>query len=216
MSSLTCMVVSALYLVAVAEPARETTGGGSPVSAVDVPLGDRITLKSGRELRGVKVLHSTSFKLVLEVIPTVAPLEIPLRQVVRIDYGRHPNPEKPTGGADSAPATAPGPQVLEAVKVSPELAEKLHAPVVNAPLDFQDQGVVNILRSVAILGEIEVSFGPAFTEPGSEPETRLTVTLAAGQSFDAFLREAIHPKVPALTVEYRFQSIHFDVAEAAP
>lgn len=178
--------------------------------SAEARLDDRITLKSGRVLQGVKIIHTTPFKLVLEVIPTVEPLEIPARQVVSVTYGeRRPEPE--AAPAEEPPSTTQddASHVLPAVKIAPELVKKLSAPLTGKSVDFTQQDLLNTLRSAGILFGVSVTFGPALEKLPLE-ERITTLRLSEGQSFQEFIRNAVAQELPWLTVEYRFDTVHFD------
>ncbi|MDP2326284.1 MAG: hypothetical protein Q8N51_19960, partial [Gammaproteobacteria bacterium] len=132
--------------------------------AVETPIrrtGDHITLKSGKVLHGVKIVRRTSLHLVLEILPEIKPLLIPVRQVAAIEYGTL-EPRSPRPGPDPGPATAvtgpiePASDVFNAVKVSPELIEKMGAPFTPDPIDFENQDIVNVLRSISILSRVNI------------------------------------------------------------
>lgn len=169
---------------------------------------DSVTLKSGRVLQGIKVLRVTPFKLFLEIIPALEPLEIPVKQVSAINYGQ------PTASESPAPPPAPASSVeasrtLQAVKISPDLAIRLAAPFTRKALEFNEQDLLNSLRSAGIMSEIPVTFGPELESLPREKRT-MTLRISEGISFDRFVRDTLTPQIPWLKIEYRFDSVYFE------
>ena len=192
------------------EPVDESaTPVVSTATQVRAEHGDRVTLKSGRVLQGVKVVRATPFKLFLEIIPTVGPLEIPAKQVVSISYGQ---PEMKGSGA---PLLQPEedkkspPRVLPAVKIAPDFAKRVASPISDKEVVFNEQDLLNTLRSAGIMGGVSVTFGPRLEELSPEERT-FSLRLAAGISFEEFYRDTLAPQVPWLKMEYRFETVHFE------
>lgn len=208
------IVMAALALEALAStPANDAN---AVKSTMDMPppshqrREDRITLKSGRELTGVKVIRSTPFKLVLEVIPSLEPLEIPTRQVAGITYGE---PETIETAETSPPeSTEDSTRVLQAVKLSPDLVKKMSESLSEKTIDFTRQDIINPLRSAGIMSDVPITFGKTLENLPVEQRI-LSLILMEGVSFDDFLRNTVAPKAPWLKIEYRFDSVHFDYQE---
>ena len=209
MYALDCIVLIALLVDPAAAGAQVSDIEGATPPRAESRNDDQITLKSGRVLQGVKVIRSTPFKLVLEVIPTVEPLEIPARQVVSIAYGEQQS--KTVVGPDKEAVEASGDtaQILQAVKVSPELVKKMAAPLVQESVDFAHQDLLNTLRSAGILFGVSVTFGPRL-ESLPLQERIVSLSLPEGESFEDFIRGALARELPWLTVDYRFDVVHFD------
>jgi len=182
-----------------------------PPASKDTAVGDLITLKSGKVLRGVRLLRQTARSVELEVYPGVEPLILPAKQVVSIERGKRRRFLAAVSATIAPPNTGeedePG-DMLSAVKVSPELLEKMAKPFVTESIDFKDQDIVNILQSISILSRVSISIGPALERIPAD-ERRITVTAREGASINSFLREALTPQFPWLRVEYQFDRIHF-------
>lgn len=206
------VLVAALLTAASVEQQSTETASGAPTAPESAPeehLDDQITLKSGRVLQGVKVIRKTPFKLVLEVIPAVEPLEIPLKQVVSIRYG---SPKRDVNQGDAEPqgnTQLEQSQILHAVKMSPELLAKLAASFTEKPIAFSRQDLLNILRSVGILSGVPVSFGPALDELNVE-ERILSMEVPAHSSFESFIRDVLGPSVTWVSVEYSLNGVKFE------
>ena len=208
MRALACMVLVALLPGTISAGAQPVGTEGAAPPRAEERNDDRITLKSGRVLRGVKIIQTTPFKLVLEVIPAVEPLEIPARQVVSVAYGERP-PEEPDKTEQETTDEGDTSQVLQAVKVSPDLLKKLSAPLTEKSVNFMRQDLLNALRSAGILFGVPVSFGPRLENLPTE-ERLVSVSLSEGTSFEGFIRDTLAPQLPWLKVEYRFDAVHFD------
>jgi hypothetical protein len=172
---------------------------------------DRVTLKSGKVLQGVRVVRTTPFKLYLEVVPSVPPLAIPIKQVAAITYGQlEPRRSRASATEPEAPAEEPA-RVMQAVKISPKLAEQMASPISEKDVLFENQDLLNTLRSVGILSGITVTFGPELER--LSPELRsFTLRLVGGASFEEFYRNTLLPEVTWLEMEYRFDTVYFERA----
>ena len=183
--------------------------------------GDQITLKSGKVLHGVKITRRTALNLVLESLPGVKPLVIPLRQVASIEYGalstrptETKRPIQPPAPIKDPPQ-ATGTDVLQAVRLSPELIEKMARPFTDEPIEFENQDIVNILRSVSILSRVPISLDAAINHLPTD-QRRATLELPAGTSFDDFLETKFGPELPWLRAEFRFDRLHFALIGSRP
>ncbi len=217
MYALECIVLVALLLDTAASGAQasDSEGSPSPPPQVEVRNDDQITLKSGRVLQGVKIVRSTPFTLVLEVIPAVEPLEIPARQVVSIVYGERQKDRGEEPAPEVAQASGDTSQILQAVKISPDLVKKMSAPLNQKTIDFARQDLLNTLRSAGILFGVPVTFGPQLESLPLEKRI-VTVSLPEGGSFEDFIRGALARELPWLKVEYRFEVVHFDGPKSDP
>lgn len=207
-------IVTAAALLSTATGFSEAASDSAVTAASAIVLtdkdpGDVVTLKSGRVLKGVKIIEATPFKLYLEVLPSVEPLAIPIKQVVSIQYGTpeiqpplESSSAKPEDGLDST-------NVLQAVKISPDLLKKLNTPITDKTVEFNAQDLVNTLRSAGIMSGVTVTIGPQLEGMPSE-KRNVSLSLAGGITFDRFIREIVTPTVPWLKVEYQFDSIYFD------
>lgn len=209
MYALECIVLVALLLDTSASRAQASDSEASPPPQVETRNDDRITLKSGRVLQGVKIIRSTPFTLVLEVIPAVEPLEIPARQVVSIVYGERQEDRIDEPAPEVAQASGDTSQILQAVKISPDLVKKMSAPLKHKTIDFARQDLLNTLRSAGILFGVPVTFGPRLESLPLEKRI-VTLSLPEGGSFEDFIRGALARELPWLKVEYRFEVVHFD------
>lgn len=196
-------------------PAQAGAGSDAPDLPIPAsspptkPSGDVVTLKSGRILQGVKVVQTTPFKILLEVIPSLEPLAIPIKQVVSIEYGPRDS-QTPPDQTIAPPASGGGTSnILQAVKISPELVKKMATPITDKTIEFNAQDLVNTLRSAGIMSGVAVSFGPQLEGLPREKRT-VSLSLAGGITFDRFIRDMLIPSVPWLKVEYQFNSIYFD------
>ncbi len=209
MRAMQCMVLVALMLDTLPAGAEAVDAQAASPPRAEARSDDQITLKSGRILQGVKVIGETPFKLVLEVIPALEPLEIPARQVVSIRYGaRSPEGMEATKPEPSAPEEST-PQVLQAVKTSPDLLKKLSAPMTEETVEFRRQDLLNTLRSAGILFGVPVTFGSRLESLPLE-ERIVSLKLPEGGTFEDFIQDSLALELPWLTVEYRYDTIHFD------
>jgi len=215
MFALDCIVLVGLLVDIAAAGAPSSDAGGATPPQAEVRNDDQITLKSGRVLQGVKVIRSTPFKLVLEVIPAVEPLEIPARQVVSIVYGERQEVRVDEPAPEVAQASRDTSQILQAVKISPDLVKKMSAPLNQKTIDFARQDLLNTLRSAGIVFGVPVTFGPRLEDLPIEKRI-VTLRLPEGGSFEDFIRGALARELPLLKVEYRFEVVHFDSPKLDP
>lgn len=187
----------------------EDQAASLPAFSPEAQYDDRITLKSGKVLQGGKIVRTTPFKLFLEILPAIEPLEIPTRQVVAISYGQ----PKAKAGEDTTVAQAEEADepshVLPATKVSPDLVKRMTSPIAEEALTFNEQDLLNTLRSAGILSGVSVTFGPKFEDTPTE-ERVFSLRLESGTSFEDFFRDTLTPLVPWLNMEYRFDTVHFE------
>ncbi len=209
MYALECIVLVAMLLDTAASGAQAVDSEGSAPSEVEARTDDQITLKSGRVLQGVKVIRSTPFTLVLEVIPAVEPLEIPARQVVSIEYGERDEERPDDAAPEAAHASGDTSQILQAVKVSPDLVKKMSDPLRQETIDFARQDLLNILRSAGILFGVSITFGPQLERLPIEKRL-VALSIPEGESCDELIRGTLATELPWLKVEYRFEDVHFE------
>lgn len=209
MYALDCIVLVALLVDTAAAGAQVPDAEKATPPRAEVRHDDQITLKSGRVLQGVKVIRSTPFKLVLEVIPTVEPLEIPVRQVVSILYGERERESVDESDAEAPESSGDASQILQAVKISPELIKKMSDPLQGKTVNFVRQDLLNTLRSAGILFGVSVDFGPGLERMPLE-ERIVSLSLPEGGSFEEFIRGSLARELPWLTVDYQYDLVYFD------
>lgn len=212
MSALYYIVLAVILLNSTTVTPRDPVQAKTPTTTTAAPTqtryDDQVTLKSGRVIQGVRVVRVTPFKLFLEVIPTVEPLEIPAKQVVSIAYGQ-PEPKQSTVMASPPEDSTESDQVLQAVKMAPDLAKRMSSPISEKEVLFNEQDLLNTLRSAGIMSGVPVTFGPHLEKIPPEERT-FSLRLADGASFEEFFRDTIVPQVPWLKMEYRFDTVHFE------
>lgn len=213
MSGLFYIVLAAMALDSATatpqEPLEEETAPLAPTASMHAQHDDQVTLKSGRVLQGVKVVRATPFKLFLEIIPSVEPLEIPAKQVRSIAYGQSETEASVSSKPMPEDNSAESDRVLPAVKISPDLAKRMASPISDKEVLFNEQDLLNTLRSAAIMGGVSVTFGPKLENLPPEERT-FSLRLAGGISFEAFYRDTLAPQVPWLKMEYRFDTVYFE------
>lgn len=191
------------------EPLNEESDPVATTAFTRAHPDDRVTLKSGRVLQGVKIVRATPFKLFLEIIPSVEPLEIPVKQVRSIAYGQRETEDSGASKPMPEENLTDDSRVLPAVKISPDLAQRMASPISDKEVVFKEQDLLNTLRSAGIMGGVSVTFGPQLEKLPPEERT-FSLRLAGGVSFETFYRDTLAPKVPWLKMEYRFDTVYFE------
>jgi hypothetical protein len=196
---------------AVPNPAPATPGAPEVRSEErEAPFtGDRILLKSGRILSGARVVRQTSLHYVLEVVPGVDPLLIPLRQVVSLKRGA---PIHLAAPPDPPPPPEEQADVLAATKISPDLIRRMATALSDSAITFENEDVVAVLRHVAKLSGVAITIGPELDQRPPD-ERRGTFNLSPGASFNTLIREQLKPALPWIVLDYRYNALHFSIAQ---
>lgn len=171
-----------------------------------LPKGDRVVLRSGLSLWGLKVLSESSIDVRVEVLPGEEPLILPAGQVVDVVYG----PDNP-GAPQDRPAAGealntPEPELLPARKMSPSFSRKLSAAVTGQIQVYRDRDIVTMLEEVAAEHRISIQVGEGIR---ALPAARRFVTLAATpeQSVEEFLRHVLTEAAPWVRVDTQFDEV---------
>lgn len=196
-------------------PGGETPAGevvASPVQHGAWLYGDRVWLKSGRALSGVRIVRQSLFYLEVEVIPGIELLKVPRRQVLSVERGPAAPPPR-----EDPETTEPGDDasdVLAATKTSPGLLRKMAEPFTDTDIVFRDQAIASILRRVADLSGVNITIEtPVQVRPVDERSN--VVAVRAGSSFDDFLRKNLEPAAPWVVVDFEFDNVRFSARREA-
>ncbi len=163
--------------------------------------GDTVVLKSGRKLRGAKVLRVSPSVVELEYAPGQPPMKIPRRLVASIESA---NPANAVEGAAGAEKT--GSDVMVAEEISAEFNKKLTAPVPGAPLEFKDQDALTVLKDLADRAQVALTVDPE-AQQVPEADRKMTLSVPATATLSALLREEFKKAVPALKFSLQFDKI---------
>lgn len=172
--------------------------------------GDTVFLKSGKKLRGVKVLRVTPGTVEVEYAAGQPTMKIPRRLVTRIES------ENP---ANIHTDTAPGPEnsgggdVMVAEEISAEFNKKLTAPLSGTPLEFKDQDALTVLKELADRAEVALAVDPE-AQKVPEAQRKLTLSVPKEATLSTLLREEFRTAVPALKFSLQFDKILVTSTEA--
>jgi hypothetical protein len=170
--------------------------------------GDTVFLKSGKKLRGVKVLRVTPSMVEVEYATGQPVMKIPRRMVTSIESENPANAVSAAAGSGKV-----GGDVMVAEEVSAEFNKKLTAPLPGTPLDFKDQDALTVLKDLADRAQVDLAVD---SEAQKVPETqrRLTLAVPAKAALSTMLREEFRKAVPALKFSLQFDKILVTSAEA--
>lgn len=170
------------------------------------PKGDRVVLRSGLSLWGLKVLSESSIDVRVEVLPGEEPLILPAGQVVDVVYGPDHAAGSQDGPASEEESNAPEPELLPAHKMSPSFSRKLAKAVSGQIEVYTDRDIVTLLEAMASEHRITIQVGEGIR---SLPADRRSVTLAVTpeQSVEEFLRRVLTEAAPWLRVDTQFDEV---------
>lgn len=179
-----------------------------PAGALVELKGDVITLKSGSQLKGVKVVSRTANEVEIEAGSGVR-MRIPRRQIqdIQIDTSA-PKTSGPAGGsAPKEDAIFPG------SKMKPEVLDKLSAPI-KEPVKYENTDLVKVV------GELSQRFGVQIDVDDSVkalPENARTLGFEAkpGATALSILQEELLKKSPGLEIVYQFDKLLLTTKEKA-
>lgn len=170
--------------------------------------GDTVLLKSGKQLRGVKVLRVTPSAVELEYAPGQPVMKLPRRLVTNIEYQNPPN----TPAAAAGPAKT-GEDVMVAEEISAEFNKKLTAPLPNTPMEVKDQDALAVLKDLADRVEVVVTVDPE-AQKVPEADRKITLSVPANATLSTLLREGFGTAVPALKFSLQFDKVVVTSTEA--
>ncbi|GMW02227.1 MAG: hypothetical protein AMXMBFR84_33630 [Candidatus Hydrogenedentota bacterium] len=180
-----------------AEPATTEVEQGKP-------SGDLVYLKNGQTISGLQVIRETSMSIVLDVMDKVVTIEIPRRQISKIEYDDiDPNNPAPKGdGTESNDE----PVFVEAQRLSAEMQRRMALDISTPPIAYE--APTDLLT---ILSDINPRVGNAvLIDPSVESldsESRMwTFKSEPGMTLSAFLKDALLKDFDNL--ELRYESDH--------
>lgn len=172
--------------------------------------GDTVSLKSGKTLRGVKVLRVTPSMVEVEYAAGQPVMKIPRKLVAGIKYE---NPANAPSAKTAEPDKAAGSDVMVAEEISAEFNKKLTAPIPGAPLEFKDQDALTVLKDLADRAQVVLAVDPeALVIP--EAQRKLTIAVPKDATLSTLLREGFRSAVPALKFSLQFDKILVASTEA--
>lgn len=169
------------------EDAGEDAGGGDD-NVLALLEGDMVELVSGRKLEGVQVIRKTAKGYEVQTLPDLPPLLIPLKQVANVVYDEV-DPRRP--GAEAAPAPeAATPGMFNAQELSPEMHDKITAPLSQTPLAFADTDFIAVLDQTIVKAGVPLEIDPAVRQL-PEGQRAWTVTITPGMNSYTLLKEEL-------------------------
>jgi len=189
------------------KPEAEKTPSKESLSTFKIE-GDTVVLKSGRKLRGAKVLRVSPSAVELEYAPGQPAMKIPRRMVVSIESSNPANVVTAPAGQEKA-----GSDVMVAEEVSAEFNKKLTAPVPNTPLEFKDKDALTVLKDLADRVQVTLAVDPE-AQKVPEAERKMSLSVPANATLSALLREEFQKAVPALKFSLQYDKILVTSTEA--
>ncbi|MCC6145621.1 MAG: hypothetical protein IT368_17580 [Candidatus Hydrogenedentes bacterium] len=188
-------------------PAGEDTAATDESTPEPAPVpveGDVIHLKSGKVIGGAQVVRQGPTLLYVQVMPGVAPLELPLSQVESVDYDdKDPQQQRETA-SPSAPAAEP--DYIEGKELSPELSKKLRASISDTPLSIQTEDYVEVLTRIAAEMNIPLTMGPKI-KALTPKDRQWSAEVPAGTSFISLLYDHLLRTFPRVKETYEYGQI---------
>ncbi len=189
---------------------KAPTASGKDTSSTFKIEGDTVYLKSGKRLRGVKVLRVTPGMVEVEYAAGQPVMKIPRRLVTKIESG---NPANAHPDMVAGPESAGGGDVMVAEEISAEFNKKLTAPLAGTPVDFKDQDALTALKDLADRAQVELAVDPE-AQKVPEAQRKLTLTIPKDATLSTLLREEFRTAVPALKFSLQFDKILVTSTEA--
>jgi hypothetical protein len=190
------------------DEAASTAAGKDTASAFKIE-GDKVSLKSGKQLRGVKVLRVTPSMVELEYAPGQPVMKLPRRLVTNIEYENPANAPAAAAGAEEAGSG----DVMVAEEISAEFNKKLTAPLPGAPLDFKDQDALIVLKDLADRAQVVLAVAPE-AQQVPEAQRKITLSVPKDATLSTLLREGFRTAVPALKFSLQFDKVLVSSTEA--
>lgn len=229
MSKFACMTLAMLLALTAASAAGDDPGAvpenGAPETEAPAfpaeeaapedarPTGDTIRFKSGRELTGVRVLRHGPAVLLVEVMPGVDPMELPLSQIesIELDERTHRDTRRRRGGVETESA----PDYIQGKELSPALSQKLRSEVSETPI--REEGVDYVPFVTSIAGNVTAPLAFSDEVLALPPDARRwNPQIPANTTFLVMLYEHLLPSFPDLAVTYEFNRIVVRLETRAP
>lgn len=187
-------------------PEPDAPGAAEEAPAPETRGGDIIYLKSGTVMSGVQVLRSTPLYYEVQIIEGVDPMQLPRRQVERVEYDDidplRDQLEDELFGADEEVTIASGEQVTS------ELRDKLMNPVTEEPLRYRNEDFVTILQELRDRLGVHLRIHPSIQRlPAARRQW--TVEIPPDKTLMTLLREDLVGQFPY--AEVIFDSDHIIV-----
>jgi len=178
------------------EGAASPSADTSPETVARQPRGDVITLKSGKQLVGFKVIRQDARELVIRIMDGVE-MTLPMRQVATVELDT--TKPIPQGGKEGP--VAPEQELIPGVKLAPALYEKLVGPVSEHPITIADEDALAAIVRLSKEAEVPLELGPGL-EPAAAEQRRWTARIEPGTTFFAVLNYQFLREFPDLAVVY--------------
>ncbi len=161
--------------------------------------GDVVILKSGKALRGAKVVSENPIYIEVEYLPGEPPLQLPRSQVERIEYASESRGDREV--ASDMPYIMPGEEV------SVELHRMLTAPMSqDEALEFQEADYLVVLRELAFRFNIDIDISETLEAMPTE-ERLFSRTLLPGTTVMDFLRDHLLEIAPEIRVILQYDKL---------
>jgi len=164
--------------------------------------GDVITLKSGAVMKGVQVIRRTPVELLVQVTDDVT-LSIPQKQVANVKLDSIDPVNVTRQKTDSTPQEG---SLIPGDKLSPQLHEKMVAPIPAPPLKFENQDFVVILDDLSKRIGVPIEIDEK-VKSLPEDQRKWTYEAKADTTPMAFLQEGLLKQFKNLSMELRFDRI---------
>ncbi len=187
-------------------PPPETAPEEGEAQAVEALEGDVIHLKTGTIMSGVQVLRSTPLYYEVQIIEGVDPMQVPRRQVERVEYDDieplRQQLQEELFGPEEEVTIASGEQVTS------ELRDKLMNPVTSEPMRFRNADFMSVLEELRDKLELNLRIHPSIRRlaPGRR---NWTIEVPPDKTLMALLREDLAGEFEY--VEVIFESDHIIV-----
>ncbi|PCJ55908.1 MAG: hypothetical protein COA73_13175 [Candidatus Hydrogenedentota bacterium] len=165
--------------------------------------GDLVTLTTGAIMSNVQVLRDTPHGYEIQVLEGMAPILIPRKMVVSIEYDDiDPLHEKRKsemfGKGDDTLASGQ--------QLAPELMERLRKPVPGDPIALVDTDLIKIVNQIATRSEVTIAIHPSIENIA--PQDRIwSITTNPELTLMQLLEKQLLTKFPTFTIKYELNKL---------
>lgn len=188
-------------------PAMSPIDDATP--SYEMEEGDVVYLKSGKELRGIRIGRENPLYIEIEFLENEAPLQLPRTAIDRIEYAS----DKISGRSeDGLGDVRHAPHVIPGDEVSVEFNRMLTTPMSEEELKLENVDYLVIIRQQAAKFGILVDV-PAELEALEMEQRKFSRVIPAGKTFMNFLRTDLAEIAPALRVILKFDKLVLQMRE---
>ena len=200
------IVLLAMAIPGVAQPEGippQTSPNDADAPSYEMEESDVVYLKSGKELRGIRIGRENPLYVEIEFLENEAPLQLPRTAIDRIEYAS----DKISGRSeDGLGDVRHVPHVIPGDEVSVEFNRMLTTPMSEEELKLENVDYLVIIRQHAAKFGVMVDV-PAELEALDMEQRKFSRVIPAGTTFMNFLRNDLAQIAPDLRVILKFDKL---------